>query len=59
VWVPLVALAHSSVIAGYLISRMIFGEFFKGAIEINLEAQFRRWKNPRTRLNGVVDAGPR
>ena len=38
VWVPLVALAIPSVIAGYLIGPMIFGEFFKGAIEINLEA---------------------
>jgi len=39
VWVPLVALAIPSVIIGYLtIGPMLFGEFFKGAIQINLEA---------------------
>jgi len=38
VWVPLVALAIPSVIAGYLIGPMLYGEFFKGAIQINLEA---------------------
>ena len=38
VWVPLVALAIPSVIAGYVIGPLVFGDFFKGAIEINLEA---------------------
>ena len=38
VWVPLVALAIPSVIAGYLIGPMLYGEFFKGAIQIDLEA---------------------
>ena len=38
VWVPLVALAIPSVIAGYVIGPLVFGDFFKGAIEINTEA---------------------
>ncbi len=38
VWIPLVALAIPSVIAGYLIGPMLYGEFFKGAIQVNLEA---------------------
>jgi len=38
VWVPLVALAIPSVIAGYLIGPMLYGEFFKGAIVVNAEA---------------------
>jgi len=39
VWVPLVALAIPSVIIGYLtIGPMLYGEFFKGAIQVNAEA---------------------
>jgi len=38
VWVPLVALAIPSVIIGYLtIGTMLFGDFFKGAIVIDIE----------------------
>ncbi len=38
VWLPLVALAIPSVVAGYLVGPMIYGEFFQGAITIHAEA---------------------